>query len=96
MPTLHILLRSPPSAGEVEERLRFALPQDGVLLAQDAVFALRTAAKEITTEASSRDLKLYALKPDMLARSIEPIAPVQPIDYDDFIELLSQYDRTYS
>lgn len=96
MPTLHILLRSPSSVREIQESLAFARPQDGVLLAQDAVLALKTAAKEINTEASRRDLKFYALKSDMSARSIPVIAPVQPIDYEDFIELLSQYDRTHS
>jgi len=96
MSTLHIFLRSPSTATEMEEGLRFAQPGDGIVLAQDAVFALRTVEKEINTEASTRNLKFYALKPDMRARSIEATAPVQPIDYDDLIDLLGEYERTHS
>lgn len=96
MPTLHILLRSCSSPGEMERVLRLARPGDGIVLAQDAVYALRSTPKEISADASRRSLKFYALKPDMEARSVRPITGVRAIDYNDLIELLGEYDRTYS
>jgi tRNA 2-thiouridine synthesizing protein B len=97
MSTLYILHRSPYSAPEMETALRLAKPGDGIILTQDAVLALRSAPKEIDIEEASRkDLKFYALKVDMDARSIKPIAGVKTIDYDDLVELVSQYESTYS
>ena len=97
MSTLYILHRSPYSAPEMETALRLAMPEDGIILTQDAVLALRSAPKEISIEEASRkNLKFYALKADMDARSIKPIAGVKTIDYDDLVELLSQYESTFS
>jgi len=43
-----------------------------------------------------KNLKIYALKADMDARSVKPITGLKTIDYYDLVELLSQYESTYS
>ena len=97
MSTLYILHRSPYSGSEMETALRLAMPGDEIILTQDAVLALRSVPKEISIrEASRRKLKFYALKADVNARSIKPIAGVKTIDYDDLVELLSQCESTFS
>jgi len=97
MSTLYILHRSPYSAPEMQTALRLAKSEDGIILTQDAVLALRSAPKEISIEEASRkNLTFYALKADMDARSIKSIAGVKTIDYDDLVELLSQYESTFS
>jgi len=50
MSTLYILHRSPYSAPETQIALRLAKPEDGVILTQDAVLALRSAPEEISIE----------------------------------------------
>jgi tRNA 2-thiouridine synthesizing protein B len=95
--TLYVLHRSPYSAPEMETALRLAMPEDGIILTQDAVLALRSAPKEIDMqEALNKNLKLYALKVDMDARSVKTIPGVEMIDYDEFIELLFQYESILS
>jgi tRNA 2-thiouridine synthesizing protein B len=97
MSTLYVLHRSPYSAPEMETALRLAMPEDGIILTQDAVLALRSAPKEIDMqEALNKNLKLYALKVDMDARSVKTIPGVEMIDYDEFIELLFQYESILS
>jgi tRNA 2-thiouridine synthesizing protein B len=97
MSTLYVLHRSPYSAPEMEIALGLAVPEDGILLTQDAVLALRSAPKEIDIQkALKKNLKFYALKVDMNARSIKAIAGVKTIDYDDLVELLCQYESTFS
>jgi tRNA 2-thiouridine synthesizing protein B len=97
MSTLYVLHRSPYSAPEMETALGLAVPGDGILLTQDAVLALRSVPKDIDIqEALKRNLKFYALKGDMDARSTKPIAGVKTIDYDEFVELLFEYESTLS
>jgi tRNA 2-thiouridine synthesizing protein B len=97
MPTLYVLHRSPYSAPEMETALGLAYPEDGVVLTQDAVLALRSAPKEVDIQkALKENVKIYALKVDMDARSTKPIPGVKTIDYDEFVELLCQYERTLS
>ena len=94
---LYILHRSPHSTPEMRTALSLAKPEDGVILAQDAVLALSSTPKEINIEEASRkNVKFYAIKADMDARSVKPIEGVKIIDYDGLIELLSQYESTYS
>jgi tRNA 2-thiouridine synthesizing protein B len=97
MSTLFIIHRSPYSTPEMSGVLGLAKPGDGVILTQDAVFALRSAQSGNTVEkASGRGIRFYAVKADTDARSVRPISSVKLIDYDDLVELLSQYESTFS
>ena len=97
MSTLYILRRSPYSTLEIEDAIRLAKAGDGIVLTQDAVLALRSAPKEDSIEEAWRkNIKIYAIKADMDARSLKEIAWVKTIDYDDLVELLGQYKNTCS
>jgi len=97
MSILYILHRSPYSASEMQTALSLAKPEDGIILAQDAVLALRSTPKEINIEEASRkNIRFYAIKADMDARSVKHIEGVKIIDYDDLVELLNQYESTFS
>jgi tRNA 2-thiouridine synthesizing protein B len=97
MSTLFVIHRSPYSAPEMNSVLRLAKPGDGVIVTQDAVLALRSTQKENSiNKASGRGIKFYAVKADIDARSVRPLRSVKLIDYDDLVELLSQYESTFS
>jgi len=97
MSTLYILHRSPYSALEMEDAIRLVKAEDGIVLTQDAVLALRSVPKEINIEEASRkNIRFYAIKADMDARSVKQIESVKIIDYDGLVELLSQYESTFS
>jgi tRNA 2-thiouridine synthesizing protein B len=97
MSILYILHRSPYSAPEMESTLKLAKPGDGIVLMQDAVLALRSAPRVIDIGGKSlSEVRLYALKADMEARSIQPNRLIEVIDYDRLIELLGKYDSTFS
>lgn len=81
----------------METALKLARAGDGIVLVQDAVFALRSPSRECRIEdASRKGLRLYALKADMDARSVKATPAVETIDYDRLVELLIQYERTFS
>jgi tRNA 2-thiouridine synthesizing protein B len=97
MPILYILHRSPYCSLEMENALKLARAGDGIALTQDAVLALRSTPEGVNIEEAARKgVKVYPLKTDMDARSIKVTPFVQPIDYDVLIELLSEYDGTFS
>jgi sulfur relay protein TusB/DsrH len=96
MATLYIFYRSPFSAPEIGMTLKLAKPEDGILLIQDAVFLLRSWPAIGIEEGLMKDLKFYALKQDMDARSVRSIAGVKAIGYDDLVELLTEYDNCFS
>ena len=96
MSTLHIVYR-PPSSGQLETVLTLARPDDGIILIQDGVFALGSEGERSRLAASSKSgIRIYALKPDIEARSIKSPDYVDVREYDGLIELLERYDRTFS
>lgn len=97
---LHILRHSPHSDNRFASCLRVLAGEQGLLLMEDAVYALLPDSQP----ASSLNLlpaavQLYLLEADMLARGLTADAlpaRVQIVDYQGMVALCAQYPKVIS
>ena len=95
MPTLFMLHRSDPTRWNLAFKL--AKSGDAVVLVQDGVVLTARAAEDSEIEnLAQRGVKILALKADMDARKLNIKHGVEGIDYEQLVDLLIQYDRTFS
>jgi sulfur relay protein TusB/DsrH len=95
MPTLFILHRSDPTRWDLAFKL--AKSGDAVVLIQDGVVVTARAAEDSGIEnLVQRGVKILALKADMDARKLNMKHDVEGINYEQVVDLLIRYDRTYS
>lgn len=97
MAILHTVNKSPFERNALESCLKYATDGSSVLLFEDGVYAALkgTRIEPQITEALSR-LKLYVLKPDLLARGFneERIIPgIEVVDYSGFVDLAVESDK---
>lgn len=100
MSVLHIVNKSPYDRNSLHTCLRLAQPDSAILLIEDGIYASikNTAASESVQQALNNH-QIYALQPDLEARGIDPermIAGISPIDYDGFVKLTTDYDKSQS
>ena len=100
MPILHIVNKSPFERNTLDSCLRLALNGSAILLIEDGVYA---ASRKSTTAArvgeAMQNLPVYALQPDRQARGIAPdtvIDGIELVDYDGFVKLTTEYEKTQS
>ncbi|GAA6185960.1 sulfurtransferase complex subunit TusB [Aliiglaciecola sp. NS0011-25] len=92
---LHKFSVSPFSNTNLENALSRIDANDGILLMQDAVYALNSAP--ICEQLSQRTKNLHALEPDCIARGIQCNEfPILMIDYNSFVALTLDYDNLIS
>jgi sulfur relay protein TusB/DsrH len=92
MPTLFILHRSEPMRWNLA--LKLAKSGDAVVLIQEGV-VVTTEDSEIENLAQ-RGVKILALKADMDARKINVRHGVESVDYEQLVDLLIRYERSFS
>ena len=91
---LHIVNKSHDQSRCLHSCLRFAMPGQALLLAEDAVYAA-TEARAGTSgiaEAALR-LKIFVLRPDLEARGMAAklAEGVTAVDYAGFVDLVAEY-----
>lgn len=100
MSVLHIVNKSPFERNSLDSCLRLARKGSAILLIEDGVYALRK-----NTDIAAHllqvmdDIAVYALQPDMQARGLladAVIDGVEPVDYDGFVRLATEYDKLQS
>jgi len=101
MSVLHIINKSPNDRNSLDSCLRLALGGSGILLIEDGVYATRKNSSAATRvqEALEKNHTVYALQPDLQARGMSPesvIEGVELVDYDGFVKLTTEYDKTQS
>lgn len=97
---LHILRHSPHSDGRFASCLRVLAGEDGVLLTEEAVYALlldsATAAQLSLVPAA---VQFYVLEADVLARGL-PLddlpARVEVIDYQGMVAICAKFSKVVS
>ena len=100
MSILHIVNKSPYERNSLDSCLRLALPGSAVLLIEDGVYAARkpsSAADKL--QQALENHPLYALQADLEARGIAAeslIDGIQLVDYDGFVKLTTEYDKSQS
>ena len=100
MSVLHIVNKSPYDRNSLETCLRLALPGSAILLIEDGVYAARkpsSAADKLLQALENHSL--YALQAGLQARGLAAeslVDGVQLVDYDGFVKLTTEYDKTQS
>lgn len=97
MALLHLLSRSPYTTSDLSACQRLLSPDDAILLCGDAVYALlpNTDFAQMLLELPESNL-IFALDEDVQARGLNPPERVQTVDYPDFVELCTRYDKVNS
>lgn len=99
-PLIHVLRHAPQDDTHFASSLRVIGPQQGLLLIEDAVYALLPHTSAINAmQLLPASVKLFALESDVLARglAIDDLPPrVKLIDYPGMVELCTQYDKVMS
>ena len=70
--------------------LRAMADSDALLLIEEGVYTL------LTEQAALKGRKIYALKVDVEARGIPLPESIKAVDYDQFVALTIEYDKTVS
>lgn len=98
MNTLHILSYAPFSHTCFADCITLLMPEDGLLLTGDAVYALQpnTQAYRDLCSLDAR-IMLYVLREDLIARALAPIETrIITVDYPDWVTLCTQYRKVHS
>ena len=96
---LHIVNKSPDTAGALQSCLRVAQDGHSVLLIEDAVYAATpAAAARCGLSAALSRLKVYVLLPDLEARGMAArrIPGIEPVDYTGFVDLAAGHPTCQS
>ncbi|GGO69264.1 sulfurtransferase complex subunit TusB [Bowmanella pacifica] len=92
---LHLLRASPFSDQSLCQCLGRVTEQDGIVLMQDAVYALRGQEQAWYNPMTSVS-SLYALKEDIEARGISAPEQVHVIGYPELVTLTLKFDNVIS
>ncbi len=92
MNTLYIFTKSPWARRDMEDWLPRLDPQDGVLLIQDAVLALKGAPAGVRETLQGLQGRLFALEADLVARGIAA-GETRIVDDKVAVDLLARHDR---
>nr|WP_284060492.1 sulfurtransferase complex subunit TusB [Pseudomonas sp. NW5] len=94
---MHLIASSPFATDALASCVRLLGEGDGLLLCGEAVNALRPqAAASAVLATLPAGCQLFVLEEDALARAIAIEAPVQSVDYPDFVALTLQFDKVNS
>jgi len=100
MAVLHIVNKSPFERNSLDTCLRLARKGSAILLIEDGVYATRKGTDcGARLQQAMPDVTVYALQPDMQARGLPADATidgVEPVDYDGFVRLATEYDKLQS
>lgn len=95
MSTLYLLSHAPHSDPLSVSTLDLARSGDAVLLLEDGVYAAGAAPTPLSpalAAAQERGVAVYALQPDAAARGVTSVVPT--VDYEGFVELIVQHERS--
>ena len=98
MAVLHTVNKSPFATNSLKSALSHALKGDTILLIEDGIYgALDNSELSEMVKNKLDEVKIIALKPDLLARSISDerlIEGISTTDYDGFVDLATSHDVT--
>ena len=100
MATLHTVNKSPFERSTLVSCLNHTVSGDKILMIDDGVISVRKGnAFEELVKSAQVNCALYVLAPDMAARGIaegDLVDGVTPVDYNGFVDLVAECDRTQS
>ncbi len=97
---LHLINKSPTERNALDSCFRLAKPGGAILLIEDGVYAA-VAKADHAEKISSRmnEYSFFVLGPDVAARGLSDIPLIDGItvvDYDGFVDLVTEHDVTQS
>jgi tRNA 2-thiouridine synthesizing protein B len=97
---LHLINKSPTERNSLDSCFRLAKPGGAILLIEDGVYAA-VAKADHAEKISSRmnEYSFFVLGPDIAARGLSDIPLIDGItvvDYDGFVDLVTEHDVTQS
>ncbi len=100
MSVLHIVNKSPFERNALDACLRLARADSAILLIEDGIYAAQqgTAISDRVAAAMAKH-QIYVLSPDLQARGIGEdrlIDGIQTVDYDGFVQLACDFDKSQS
>ncbi len=97
---LHIVNKSPSERNTLDACLRMAKKGSTVLLIEDGVYAVTKGgiAESKLKAAMAKDIRVYALWPDLEARGMQDtvIDGVKHVDYSGFVDLVAENKNAQS
>jgi tRNA 2-thiouridine synthesizing protein B len=97
---LHIVNKSPFDRNALDSCLRLAAPGSSILLIEDGVYAaVANAAQADKIADRMGNVSFYALGPDVAARGLSDtplIDGIDVVDYEGFVDLVTEHDVTQS
>lgn len=97
MAILHILSHSPFTDSRLSSCLRLLGAGDALLLTGDAVYALQPGTAHLQAlQGMPGNVALYALDEDLAARALQAPERALVVDYAQFVELCTRYDKVNS
>ncbi len=96
---LHIVNKSHTQTTSLQSCLRLSKPGAALLLIEDAVYAATQAAAASSGIADAlKQLKVYALQPDVEARGMAGrlVDGVTAVDYAGFVDLVAEHPNNQS
>jgi tRNA 2-thiouridine synthesizing protein B len=100
MAMLHTVNKSPFERRTLDTALRHAVKGAGILLIEDGVYAaFEDSVVADKVKAAMADNRLYVLGPDVAARGMSEkslIDGIEIVDYEGFVDLVTEYDKVQS
>lgn len=99
MTTLHIVNKSPEQPSIISRCLKFSSKNDSLLLIEDGVyFALHSTINTQLSNFEVKNIKIYALEEDLIARGISDKThnSIKTVSYDGFVELTASHNNSTS
>ena len=97
---LHLINKSPTERNSLDSCFRLAKAGGAILLIEDGVYAALAKAdhaEKITSR--MEDFSFYVLGPDVAARGLNDIPLIEGVtvvDYEGFVDLVTEHDVTQS
>ena len=100
MSVLHIVNKSPFDRNSLDSCMRLASAGSAILLIEDGVYAVqKKSSAAARVQQAMANHPVYALQPDLQARGVTHdsiIDGIELVDYDGFVKLTTEYDKTQS
>lgn len=98
MSTLHTVNKSPFATGSLVSCIKHCKDGDAILMIEDGVYGgLAGTSVADQVQALATQVSIYVLSPDADARGLAAdrlLAGVSDVDYDGFVDLVAEHDRT--
>lgn len=98
MPILHTINKSPSNSAVWQKMLLLLSKGDSLILIEDACYACTQIkpAQQLNKLIDQHSIQIYVLAPDSLARGLTTPTPWREINYQDFVSLVVETEKTIS